>query len=294
MKEKKLYTIGDMAKLCGISARQLRYYDQLGIIRPSYRNPDNGYRLYTDDQIEMLFFLKELKKIGISNDSVQRLFVNRDVDQLVQELQINLAMVEKEIQTALSKYRNIVDALVLNSKALAYLHGQEAIQSEYGEFWISLMRVPEKKILYIRYNEDLLPGDRNEYIKRVVDLTRLADAKQMRLGDTKIYIRNPGSDKENNETDSRGYYEIAREIIDEDIPVDSANIRSFGGFNAICTVNVGKLTTLGDAYATIQKWAEDHNLAVSNVAIEEYMVDTFSSVDENRYVTRIMIPLAEY
>ena len=62
MKEKKLYTIGDMAKLCGISARQLRYYDQLGIIRPSYRNPDNGYRLYTDDQIEMLFFLKELKK----------------------------------------------------------------------------------------------------------------------------------------------------------------------------------------------------------------------------------------
>ena len=36
----KTYTIGEMAKICGISARQLRYYDQIGVIRPNYRNPD--------------------------------------------------------------------------------------------------------------------------------------------------------------------------------------------------------------------------------------------------------------
>ena len=56
----KTYTIGEMAKVCGISARQLRYYDQIGVIRPNYRNPDNGYRYYTEDQIELLFFLNEL------------------------------------------------------------------------------------------------------------------------------------------------------------------------------------------------------------------------------------------
>ena len=192
MNDIKLFTIGDMAKLCGISARQLRYYDQIGVIRPSYRNPSNGYRYYTQDQIEPLFFLKELKDLGISNDSVQRLFINRDVEQLVQELQINLHSVEQEIQAALARYRNIVNALVHNTKALAYLHGQEAIESAvYGQYWISITRIPPTKILFIRYENELDHNDRNDYINRVVDLMRLAESMHLKLGDSRMFIRSP-------------------------------------------------------------------------------------------------------
>ena len=63
--ENKIYTVGEIAKICNISASQLRYYDNIGVIKPSYRNPNNGYRYYTEEQIEQLIFLYDLKKIGV-------------------------------------------------------------------------------------------------------------------------------------------------------------------------------------------------------------------------------------
>ena len=82
----KKYTVSEVSGLCGISPRQLRYYDDAGLIKPKYRNPDNNYRYYTEDQIDLLLFMSDLKDIGISNESIQRVFKNRDVEHLVQEI----------------------------------------------------------------------------------------------------------------------------------------------------------------------------------------------------------------
>ena len=35
----KLFTIGEMAKLFGINAKTLRYYDEIGLIRPEHTDP---------------------------------------------------------------------------------------------------------------------------------------------------------------------------------------------------------------------------------------------------------------
>lgn len=43
-------SIGQVADLAGISARMLRHYDKLGLLRPSHVN-DNGYRWYERDQL---------------------------------------------------------------------------------------------------------------------------------------------------------------------------------------------------------------------------------------------------
>ncbi|MCE5188765.1 MAG: MerR family transcriptional regulator [Eubacteriales bacterium] len=296
MKETKIYSVGEMAETCGISPRQLRYYDQIGVIRPSYRNPENGYRYYSEDQIEPLLFLKELKQIGISNDSIQRLFINRDVDQLVQELQINLTMVEQEIQAAFARYHNIVNALVLNTRALAYLHGEEAIlSSEYSQFRISIVKVPAVKILYLQFDEDLEYGDRNAYINHVVELTRLAESTKLKLADTKMFIRHANLRLRTGEEsfEKKSTYEFAQEIVSENIPENLVNVKTFGGFQALCTVNVGALTSTPQAYEILPKWARDHNLAISDTSVEEYMVDALTSSDEDRFVTRITIPLLD-
>ena len=46
------YTVGEMANLCNVTAKQLRYYDQQGLLKPAYRDRQNGYRYYEDSQIE--------------------------------------------------------------------------------------------------------------------------------------------------------------------------------------------------------------------------------------------------
>lgn len=294
MKEKKIYSIGELAKLCGTSPRQLRYYDQIGLIKPKFRNPDTGYRYYTEDQIEQLFFINELRHIGISNESIPRIFINRDVEQLVQELQLNLAQVEQEIQTSLNKYHNIVNALVMNTRALAYLNGQEAIDAErYQQYWVSVKWIPETRILCMPCEEEAEKEKR--YISSVVDLTRRAEQLGLTLENTKISIRYHCDISKliNGEAKTSDRYEIAREIHNKDIPEKLEGIRAFGGYNALCTVNIGMYSTLQGAYSVLHKWAEDHDISLSDTVIEEYMADAFTSTDSNRYVTRIMIPICE-
>ena len=56
----KLFTIGEMAKLFGINAKTLRYYDEIGLIRPEHTDPMTGYRYYSTGQFERLNTIKSV------------------------------------------------------------------------------------------------------------------------------------------------------------------------------------------------------------------------------------------
>ena len=43
--------IGEFSKLSRISIRMLRYYDDIGLIKPYYIDPDNGYRNYQEESL---------------------------------------------------------------------------------------------------------------------------------------------------------------------------------------------------------------------------------------------------
>lgn len=40
-------TISELAKTNSVSIKALRYYEKIGILKPAYINPHNGYRYYT-------------------------------------------------------------------------------------------------------------------------------------------------------------------------------------------------------------------------------------------------------
>lgn len=44
---KEYYSIGETAKLLGISAQSLRHYEKIEILRPKKISSENGYRYYT-------------------------------------------------------------------------------------------------------------------------------------------------------------------------------------------------------------------------------------------------------
>ncbi|HET6857558.1 MAG TPA: HEAT repeat domain-containing protein [Streptomyces sp.] len=57
--------IGDVARRSGVSARMLRHYDSLGLVRPTGRT-DAGYRQYSDDDIRRIFHIESLRSLGLS------------------------------------------------------------------------------------------------------------------------------------------------------------------------------------------------------------------------------------
>lgn len=48
-----MYSIRELSEIAGVSARTLRYYDQIGLLKPAYTN-EAGYRFYGEQEINML------------------------------------------------------------------------------------------------------------------------------------------------------------------------------------------------------------------------------------------------
>ncbi|MCI8284328.1 MAG: MerR family transcriptional regulator [Firmicutes bacterium] len=60
-----LYTIGEMAKILGIPASTLRYYDKEGLL-PFVERSNSGIRMFTDKDYEWLTVIECLKKSGLT------------------------------------------------------------------------------------------------------------------------------------------------------------------------------------------------------------------------------------
>lgn len=84
------YTVGEMANLCNVTAKQLRYYDQQGLLKPAYRDRQNGYRYYEDSQIEEVLLLSSLKELDLPNQRIGALLKKRDLRTLSRELEEHL------------------------------------------------------------------------------------------------------------------------------------------------------------------------------------------------------------
>jgi len=63
--------IGDVARRSGVSARMLRHYESLGLVRPTGRTAA-GYREYSADDVRRIFHVESLRSLGLSLGEVRR------------------------------------------------------------------------------------------------------------------------------------------------------------------------------------------------------------------------------
>jgi DNA-binding transcriptional MerR regulator len=94
-------TIGQVARLSGLTTRALRHYDSLGVLRPAEVGGDNGYRLYARGQVEVARHIRVLRELEVPLDDIRRILADPDSE----DAQRRIADHRRRIQARLSELR---------------------------------------------------------------------------------------------------------------------------------------------------------------------------------------------
>jgi MerR family copper efflux transcriptional regulator len=71
-REHGLLNIGEAARASGVSSKSIRHYESVGLIPPARRTSAN-YRLYSQNDVETLRFIRHARNVGFDLDSIQNL-----------------------------------------------------------------------------------------------------------------------------------------------------------------------------------------------------------------------------
>ncbi|MDN4084528.1 MerR family transcriptional regulator [Paenibacillus polymyxa] len=132
------FSIGETAKLNNISIQTLRYYDKLGIFKPEYTDPNNGYRYYHISQFFYLDIIKYLKGIQTPLEEIRQIILTTP-----QEMQ---RFLEDQENTIENEFKKLENAKCLLEKKKRQLKEQlEICEKERGEVYFRSIK--EDRIL---------------------------------------------------------------------------------------------------------------------------------------------------
>ena len=116
-----MYTIGQMAKVVGLSRGTLLHYDKIGLLRPSTRTESN-YRVYNDEDLARLQQIVIYRDAGLSLGNIAQL-LDKPVNETVAILQNQLALINEEIADLRRQQQSILgliggDGLLQNTRIM--------------------------------------------------------------------------------------------------------------------------------------------------------------------------------
>lgn len=115
------YTVQKLAHLAGVSSRTLRYYDEIGVLKPARTN-SSGYRIYGQQEVDRLQQILFYRELGISLDQIKEIITAPAFD---------AADALREHREKLLEKRKQLDLLITNvEKTIASAEGRTTMSDK--------------------------------------------------------------------------------------------------------------------------------------------------------------------
>lgn len=112
------YTVQKLAQIAGVSTRTLRYYDQIGLLKPARIN-SSGYRIYGSAEVDKLQQIMFFRELGVSLESIH---------EIINSPSFVEANALREHRRELLEKRKQLDVLIANvEKSIAATEGRIAM-----------------------------------------------------------------------------------------------------------------------------------------------------------------------
>ena len=288
-RSKKLYTVGQMAKLCNLSPEQLRHFDKQGIFHPMSRDKGNNYRYYTEDQLEDLLLIMELRRIGMPYQTITQLMGSRDINSIKNVLENRMYTMRQEIDVSQQKYHQLVDLLMRISSSLNLADKVGTVAQSPDHYEFKIVDVPERLVLFTRCCRDI--DTELNYAQHYIELLKLVDQHELSCSGpiTLVYHDHYSKQYDVGEDEVLGDLELNIGITS--VKHGGFQSRMFGGFQAATFMHVGHYRDIYEGYRRMQQWAENMGHHVSGISFQELLVGRTITNREENFVTNVYLPL---
>lgn len=138
-----MLTSGELAKKCQVSLRTIQFYDQKGIVKPSFVD-DNKKRFYDDDAINQMHQVCLYRTLGFSLDEIKRLLQHQDIETMYNKLK------EKE-QTLRSQQTILQEQYSYLESMMELVQRRESVETLEELALITKQRKAFKKQRIVQY-----------------------------------------------------------------------------------------------------------------------------------------------
>ncbi|GAA3413254.1 MerR family transcriptional regulator [Paenibacillus hodogayensis] len=271
-----MLTIGEFSKICEVSTKTLRYYDEIGLINPDEINPENGYRYYSIKQLKKMLLINRLKSYHFSLEEIKAI-LDLEEDQFEEKFGAALFRKRREIQeniNALEYTLKQINRDILNvGKGIP-------VMSYLDQIDVQLVETRPKNILYRRQmmsREDYAAGY-GSFFSRLYE--KIATEKLTLLGTPMTIYHSPEYNPSGNDT------EFA-------VPIEEVvkGTRDLPGGLCAKSVLKGPYSELTSVYAKLREWVEQQGYEVVKSPYEVYITDANHAAVPEDIVTEVYFPV---
>ncbi|MGI5874648.1 MAG: MerR family transcriptional regulator [Bacillota bacterium] len=266
-KSKKTFSTGEISKQLQITFKTLRYYDDIGLLQPKYRNLQNGYRYYDEDDIAKLLGIKYLQSSGIPLSKIKTFFQIDDFREIISFFDETI----REREAAIRNEEIAKDNLI----------AWKTLLSE-GEKYLSMKKIPFeiKKMREIKTHSISVSKKTSQSLRDEAD-----SESPILYGPAYLEIESLESFLAGEETLRFRHMEINPRCL------EGNDYSVLGGYPVASGIHRGPHDRIIDTYKKLLAWTEQQRLAVRGTAIERAVIDVQTTADVNRHITEIMLPL---
>ncbi len=131
-KKDKLLTIGQFAAMHGINKKTLMWYDEIGLFKPAFINPENGYRCYNYHQSPVLETILLLRELDVSVSEIQDFMKNRSagsmkclLEEKITDLDAQITHLQAVRATLCTHHRNMETLLSMDLSEISIVEKEE-------------------------------------------------------------------------------------------------------------------------------------------------------------------------
>ena len=264
--------IGDFSRLSRVSVKALRYYDEIGLLKPVEVDRFTGYRYYSADQLPRLNRIVTLKDLGLSLE---------EVSQLLDESQT----ADRTVAILRAKQTEIEQRLLDGQGQLAKL-----------EEWLKTV---EKEVKMPAYEVVIKKVDRQTVVSVRDVIPTYGDVGQL-FGEVFGYLGSQGVNPIGPPLAIYHDGEYREKDVDVEVAVPVAgkvpgNKRvKYQELPAVarmaCAIHKGDYSGIGQAYNAVMSWVDKNGYRVTDCNREVYLQGPGQG-DPASYVTEIQFPV---